>query len=412
MIDDDDHEDQRFEEGVHNLLDALPDRLRRIERGDIVEVGREALFHLLHQLRGGIHRLDRVRPRKLINGNERGGFPVHPADHVVHLRAQLDAGHVLQPDHGSVLVRADHDTPEFLFRLQAALRADAVGELLPGGNRLGADLTGRVHGVLGLDGAQNLRHGDPQLGELVRPHPEAHRILARAEDLYLADARHAGHGIVDVDVGIVGQKRGVVGAVRRIEREQGERTGRGFLDRDAEIFDFGRQLGFGLRVAHLCQDLIVVRPRVDVEVHAQRHLAVVRVHRVHVEHVVHPAHHLLDGGGNRLFEGDRVRSDIGGLQHDLRRRDVRKLRDRKLDHCDDAENHHDDRNHHRDDRTIDEEFGHRDEGSESAKAAAKQLHLRHIIQLALPPGPGTVSDHGHAGLEFLQPFDDYALALA
>ncbi len=31
-IDDDDHEDQRFEEGVHDLLDALPHRERRIER--------------------------------------------------------------------------------------------------------------------------------------------------------------------------------------------------------------------------------------------------------------------------------------------------------------------------------------------------------------------------------------------
>ena len=154
MIDDDDHEDQRLEEGVDDLLDAFPDRLRRIERGHIVEVGREARFHLLHQLRGGVHRLDRVGPRKLVDGDDGGGLPVHPADDVVHLRAELDAGHVLQPDHGPVLVGADHDIPEFLFRLQAALRADAIRELLSRRNRLGADLTGRVHGVLGLDGVR------------------------------------------------------------------------------------------------------------------------------------------------------------------------------------------------------------------------------------------------------------------
>ena len=85
------------------------------------------------------------------------GFAVHPADDVVHLRAEFSPGHVLQSDHRAVRVRADHDIAEFLFRLQAALRADAVRELLSLRNRLGADLTGRVHGVLRLNGASNLR---------------------------------------------------------------------------------------------------------------------------------------------------------------------------------------------------------------------------------------------------------------
>ena len=42
-IDDNDHEDQRLEERVDDLLDAFPHGLSRIERGDIVEIGREAL---------------------------------------------------------------------------------------------------------------------------------------------------------------------------------------------------------------------------------------------------------------------------------------------------------------------------------------------------------------------------------
>ena len=64
------------------------------------------------------------------------------------------------------------------------------------------------------------------------------------------------------------------------------------------------------------------------------------------------------GYGDGLFESHRVRAHIGGCHHDFGRRDVRKLRNRELDHRHETENRHDDRDDHRDDRAVDEEFRH------------------------------------------------------
>ena len=66
---------------------------------------------------------------------------------------------------------AEHDVAELLLGLEAALGAHGVGELLPRRHRLAADLAGGVHGVLRLDGVDDLRDGDAQLGQLVRAAP-------------------------------------------------------------------------------------------------------------------------------------------------------------------------------------------------------------------------------------------------
>ena len=133
--------------------------------------------------------------------------------------------------------------PEFLGRDQPALRAHRVGELLARGSGLAADLAGRVHGVLLLDGVDDFRNRDPQLRQLVGLYPDAHRILARAEHRTRPDAGHAqsaGHSMIDV--GVVGQKMRVVGAVRRIQRNSISGAERRFLHRHAVIADVGRQL--------------------------------------------------------------------------------------------------------------------------------------------------------------------------
>src|SRR5262245_5726270 len=46
---DDDDEDQRFEQRLDDLLDALGHRQRRVERDDVVEVGRKLLLRVFHQ---------------------------------------------------------------------------------------------------------------------------------------------------------------------------------------------------------------------------------------------------------------------------------------------------------------------------------------------------------------------------
>ncbi len=55
---------------------------------------------------------------------------------------------------------------------------------------------------------------------MVRLDPESHRILGCAEDLRVSDTGQAPDGIVQVDVGIVGKKLGIPGALRGIQADE------------------------------------------------------------------------------------------------------------------------------------------------------------------------------------------------
>ena len=92
----------------------------------------------------------------------------------------------------------DNDIAKFFRRFQASLSKHGIGELLVPRSGLSADLTSRVYGVLGLDRVGNVRNGDAELCQLVRLHPQSHRILTRAEDLGLAHAIQASDRIVEL----------------------------------------------------------------------------------------------------------------------------------------------------------------------------------------------------------------------
>ena len=134
------------------------------------------------------------------------GLSVQVADDGVVLRAQFDPRDVLDAHDPAVRSRANDDLLELLGRRQPALRPHRVTEFLPLRRGLAADLTGRIHGVLRLNRRDDFGHGDRQLRQLVRLHPQPHRVLARAEDLNAADAGNAGQLIVEVDVGVVRQE--------------------------------------------------------------------------------------------------------------------------------------------------------------------------------------------------------------
>ena len=192
----------------------------------VIHVRREALLEFRHErpgVGGGLHG---IGIRQLVERDERGGLAVQARQHVVVLRAQFDAGHVLDPHDGPARRRAEDDLAELLRRFQAALRPHRVGEFLPRRHRLAADLAGGIHGVLRLDGVDDFRDGDAHLRQPVGPDPEADGVLARAENRDAGDARHARHLVVDVDVGVVGQEDAVVGVARRIEREHDQRRHR------------------------------------------------------------------------------------------------------------------------------------------------------------------------------------------
>ena len=103
---------------------------------------------------------------------------------------------------------------------------------------------------------------------------------------------------------------------------------------------------------------------VDVGLNAERDsqllTAVVRIGGLHVEHVVHTVHLLLERCGDRLLNRDRVRSRVVCRDDDLRRHNVRELRQRQTQHRDKTAHDSDDRDHHCDDRAPDEEVGNHD----------------------------------------------------
>ena len=343
------------------------------------------------------------------------GAPVEAALLVVGLRPELHARHVPHPHQRAVGLGPDHDVLEVLDARQAALRAHRVGELLALRHGLGADLAGRVHGVLGLQRADDLVHRDVQLPQGVGVDPEPDGVLAGAEDLHLADAGDARHRVVDVDVGVVAEEELVISALRGVQHEDPQRAGHGLLDRHALVDDVGGELRGGLRVPQVGQHLVVARVGVEVEVHAQLHLAAAGLAgRVHVEHVVHAAHLLLDGRGDRLLERQRVGAGVGRREQDLGRGDVRILRDGQLDHGDDADDHHEDGDDHRHDGPVDEELGHASRSSacvvrSSWKDGAASGGPR------LPPRPGGFGSHRRGlhhgtGSHVLQAGDDDPLA--
>ena len=302
---------------------------------------------------------DGVRAGQLVDEDEHAGAPVEATLRRVGLRPELHAGHVLHPHQGAVGLGPHDDVLELLDARQAPLRAHRVGELLALRHRLAADLAGRVHGVLRLQRAHDLAHRDVELPEGVGIDPEPDGVLARAEDLHLADAGDARQRVVEVHVGVVAEEQRVVGALRRVQHEHSERARHRLDDRDALVDDVLRQLRLGLRVSQVGQHLVVARVGGDVEVHAQLHLAAGGLAgRVHVEHVVDAAHLLLDRRRDRLLERQGVGAGVGRREEDLGRGDVRILRDGKLDHRDEADDHHEDGDHHRDDRPVDEEPGH------------------------------------------------------
>src|SRR5207245_10509226 len=195
----------------------------------------------------------------------------------------------------------DHDVLEVREARQTPLRQHRVRELLAGGHRIAAELAGRVHGVLRLQGGGDLVHGDVELRQRVGIDPEPDGVLRGAEDQDLADAGHPCHRVVDVDVRVVGEEQRVVGTLGRVQREEPQRAGHRLDDGDALVDHVGRKLGGGLRVAQVGEHLVDARVGGDVGVHPQLHLAAGGlVERVHVVHLVYVDTLFLDLYGDRL----------------------------------------------------------------------------------------------------------------
>src|SRR5205085_9779005 len=106
--------------------------------------------------------------------------------------AQLQAGDVTQLDAFAVRAALDDDGAELLLGAEAALGVDEQLRVNRARGRLLADAAGGNLDVLFADGRNHLGGGQALGGDLVGIEPDAHGVVARAEDADLADALQAG----------------------------------------------------------------------------------------------------------------------------------------------------------------------------------------------------------------------------
>ena len=203
----------------------------------------------------------------------------------------------------------------------------------------------RLEGLIGYrrlrdDAARNLRAlGVDRLGDVggrdserrsaVGIEPDAHRILADAEKLDIADAVDALEHVDDTPQREVRDVELIVGAVRREQEDAAEDGRRRLLHRDAVALDRLRQARQRKRDAVLDEHLGLVEIGARLEGDREGQAAVGSGLAVHVQHVFDPVDFLLDRRGHGVGDRLRGRARIDRRDHNRRRDDVRILRDRK-----------------------------------------------------------------------------------
>ena len=130
----------------------------------------------------------------------------------VHTGAFIHFGNVLQFQDAAVAC-TDDDVAEFFRRLQTALGAGGVFELLVVLRRTGTDGADRRLDVLGLDGVLDIGNGDAFLGHQVRFQFHAHGVF-RPVFINGRNAFDTFDGVDDVGRGIGLQEHGIIGAAR------------------------------------------------------------------------------------------------------------------------------------------------------------------------------------------------------
>ena len=320
------HENSGLDQRLVDLVDRGPDRLRRIERDRVGQPRRKRARQLGHlgvdTVRGGqgigLGRLEDFDPGRSL------AVQLEPLP--IGLGAQLDARDVLQPGNAAV-VGLDDNLAEFLGLLQAAADIDGILETLPGRRRRHADLTGGDLLVLLLNSLDHLLRRQAQRDQPVRIEPDAHRIFAGAEHAGMTDAGDPRQLVDEVDRCVIAQKKPVIPAVGRAQRNHLQESGRLLPHRHALRLHALRQGRQGAGDAVLHPDLRQVQVGAGLERDGQRVVAVAGARRLHVEHAFDAVDRALDRQRDGIDEGLRAAAGIARGHDDRRRRDVRVLRD-------------------------------------------------------------------------------------
>ena len=200
-----------------------------------------------------------------------------------------------------------------------------------------------------------------ELPEPVGVQPDAHAVLARAEDPHQAHAGQPRKRVLHVDLAVIGQEDVVVAVVFRIEADDQKNVRRNLLNADALQGNAAGELGeCGVyRVLHEGERLVEVGP--DVESYSQRVGAVASAGGEHVNGALHAIDRLLQGHAYRLCDDGGACSGIPRRHLYGRRGDGRILLHGKPDIAYDADDDGNDGEDICQDGAVDEKCG--DHGS-------------------------------------------------
>ena len=176
---------------MHHLVDRRLHEARRIEGDALRDALREAVRQFTDSGAHGVRDLERVGAGLQKHRNAHGRLAIEVGERVVANRAELDARDVAYAQRTAGSVGAQHDIAEVGRVLEPPACVHRVSQRLPRRRRLGADPAGGVLIVLRLDRLRHVGGGHPELRHSGWIEPDAHRVVARAEDGHVGDAGNA-----------------------------------------------------------------------------------------------------------------------------------------------------------------------------------------------------------------------------
>ena len=145
------------------------------------------------------------------------------------------------------------------------------------GCRSGTHLTGGCLEVLLFDRGDDVRRGQTEFGQLIGLDPNSHAIVSTTEKVHLRDPGNPQQLVAQIDAAVVDEEVGIIGVLRRVERDEHQDAGALLLDGNSLLNDFLRQSGLSRRDPVLSEDVCNVLVRADFKIDVQQHATVTGV---------------------------------------------------------------------------------------------------------------------------------------
>ncbi len=193
----------RFQQRLHHRADRITHKHRRVVRRRPFHIVRESCGQFVHFGAHRVRQIDGVCPRRLEDTNPDRVLVVELRTQRIAAGTHLNTRHVAQADDRTILRCFQDNIAELIFGMQTALGVYGDQEIALFRQRLGAKLPGGHLHVLLLHRCHHVGGRQPARRHLVRVQPDAHRIFARAKNLYLPHAGQTRQLVLHLQRGVV-----------------------------------------------------------------------------------------------------------------------------------------------------------------------------------------------------------------